>query len=182
MFLWERLPATSAGQASRGGWAGAGKSALQRRIVAPSESGEGGMACRAGWWWKAWGAFLWAQEGRGSRCALRRRPPCLRCRPGLCGRGFQPRRAPRDRRGAGPAKAGQAGERPLFQVRDRPAAVWAATLRPHGRRRRGRRRRGRCPEGRKDARIVPPAGRWRETGCSGFPCVRGGALPEDCRG
>jgi hypothetical protein len=43
-------------------------------------SGERGRGFRAGLWWKARGAFVPATEGRCSGCALRHRPPCLRCR------------------------------------------------------------------------------------------------------
>ena len=41
------------------------------------DSGEGGWAFRAGPRWKAREAFESVKEGRGSGCALRRRPPCL---------------------------------------------------------------------------------------------------------
>jgi hypothetical protein len=67
---------------ARAGWSAppeAGKSAkAHSRAI---DSGERGWGFRAGWWWKARGAFPSATEARCSGCALRHRPPCPRRRP-----------------------------------------------------------------------------------------------------
>jgi hypothetical protein len=66
--------ATSVGAASsRDEWAEAGRSALQRRIVAALIA-ESEARSLGGLWWKAWGSLLSSKEGRGTGCALRRRP------------------------------------------------------------------------------------------------------------
>ena len=67
------------------GWGEAERSPPQRRIVAPLIV-ESEASLWAGLWWKAWEALLSSKEGRGSACALLRRPPCLRLRAVLHGR------------------------------------------------------------------------------------------------
>jgi len=77
--LWERLPAAI-------GWREAGMVCSAEAHSRAIDSKEGGQAFRAGFSGKARETFPSARESRGSGCALRRRPPYLRCRRVLLSR------------------------------------------------------------------------------------------------